>query len=165
MLDNGTLRRVKQDKAQGKSPSTQAGEFVREEIRHIRGGKHGAASAKQVIAIALSKARRAGVKLGPPARGKTSAKTLRQATRDIRKGRTSPHKKPSLRRSRVISGVLRHEDRQAASHSALSRQAHRSAKRRGSASLHRAALKAVRTKGPTGLRVAARKAARTRSQH
>ena len=74
MPENETLHRVKQDKAQGKSPSTQAGEFVREEIRHVREGKHGAVSAKQVIAIALSKARRAGVKLGPPAKGKTSAK-------------------------------------------------------------------------------------------
>jgi hypothetical protein len=164
MPKNETLRRVKQDKMQGKSPSTQAGEFVREEIRHIREGKHGAASAKQVIAIGLSKARRAGVKLGPPAKGKTSAKIRRQAMRDIRNGRTFPHKKPSQRRSRAISGVLRSEGRQAASHSALSRQARRSARRRGSASLRRAALKAVRTKGPAGLRAEARKAARTRSK-
>ena len=164
MPEKETIERAHEDAREGKSPSTQAGEFVREEIRHIREGKHGAVSAKQAIAIGLSKARRAGIKLGPPAKGKTSSKTRRQTMRDIRKGRASPHKKPSPRRSRAISGVLRHEGHQAASHSALSRQAHRSAKRRGHASLHRAALKAVRTKGPTGLRVAARKAARTRSR-
>jgi uncharacterized protein DUF6496 len=165
MPEDEALHRAKQDKTQGKSPSTQAGEFVREEIMHIREGKHGAVSAKQAIAIGLSKARRAGFKLGPPAKGKTSAKIRRQAMRDIRKGKTSPHKKPSARRSSAISGVLRHEGHQAASHNALSRQALRSARRRGSASLHRAALKAVRTKGPTALRAAARKAARTRSLH
>lgn len=165
MPEKETIERAREDAREGKSPSTQAGEFVREEIRHIREGKHGAVSAKQAIAIGLSKARRAGIKLGPPAKGKTSAKTRRQAMRDTRKGRASPHKKPSPRRSRAISGVLRHESHEAASHRALSRQAHRSARRRGHASLHRAALKAVRTKGPTGLRVAARKAARTRARH
>ncbi|HLY59694.1 MAG TPA: DUF6496 domain-containing protein [Terriglobia bacterium] len=165
MPENQALHRAEQDKSEGKSPGTQAGEFVREEIRHVREGKHGAVSAKQVIAIGLSKARRAGVKLGPPARGKTSSKIRKQAMREIRRGKTSRQKKASARRSRAISGVLRHEGHQAASHNALSRQAHRSAKRRGSASLHRAALKAVRTKGPTGLRAAARKAARTRSRN
>src|SRR5882672_11183703 len=99
MPEKETLERAEEDRQEGKSPSTQAGEFVREEIHHVREGKHGARSAKQAIAIGLSKARRAGVRLPPPARGKKSTK--QQAARDVRKGRTSRGRKPSPRRSSV----------------------------------------------------------------
>jgi hypothetical protein len=86
MPDKRTIERAKKDKRQGKAASTQAGEFVREEMEHVREGKHGAKSQKQAIAIGLSKARRAGVKLPPPRRGRTSAATRKKAARDYRKG-------------------------------------------------------------------------------
>ena len=162
MPERKTLERAREDAREGKSPSTQAGEFVREEMDHIREGKHGARSTKQAIAIGLSKARRAGVKLQAPAKGKTSAKTRRQASRDYRKGQSGSRRKPSATRSRAISGALKGEGHSAASQRSLSRQAHASARKRGPAARHRAAVKAVRTKGPAGRRQAARKAARTR---
>ena len=99
MPEKKTLDRARKDARQGKSPSTQAGEFVREEIEHVREGKHGARSAKQAIAIGLSKARRAGVKLPPPKKGAAvSARTRRQAARDYSKGQQGT-KKPSPKRS------------------------------------------------------------------
>src|SRR6266566_8576415 len=98
MPEQETLERARQDAAEGKSPSTQAGEFVREEIEHVRDGKHGARSAKQAIAIGLSKARRAGVKLAPPKPGEASEETREKARRDIEAGRG---KKPSAKRSRA----------------------------------------------------------------
>jgi hypothetical protein len=159
------MARAQADARAGKSPSTQAGEFVREEIHHVREGVHGARSARQAIAIGLSKARRAGIKLPPPRRGKVSEKVRRQAVRDYRKGQTSGDGKPSVRRSRAVLGALRHEGRQAAFHLALSRQTHRSARRRTAGERSRAALRAVRTKTPAGLSAAARKAARTRAGH
>jgi len=131
------------DKRQGKAPSTQAGEFVREEMEHIRQGKHGAQSTKQAIAIGLSKARRAGVKLPPPARGKTSEKTRRRAASAYRKGQHG--EKPSPKRSRARLRALRHESR-SASHQALSRQARSAARRRGPASRSAAAQQAARTR-------------------
>ena len=124
MPEKETLERAEEDRREGKSPSTQAGEFVREEIHHVREGKHGARSAKQAIAIGLSKARRAGVPLSPPARGKKSTK--QQAARDVRKGRTQRGRKASPRRSRATLGALKKEGRAAASRTALSRQARRS---------------------------------------
>lgn len=75
MPEKETVERAQEDMREGKSPSTAAGEFVREEIDHVREGKHGAQSAKQAIAIGLSKARRAGVPLQPPKRAKTSDAT------------------------------------------------------------------------------------------
>ncbi len=96
-----TLENAEKDKRRGKAPTTQAGEFVHEEIEHVRRGKHGARSAKQAIAIGLSKARRAGVKLPPPKPGTTSERTRRQAARDERKGEAQPRRKPSPRRSRA----------------------------------------------------------------
>ena len=123
-----TIRKARQDKRAGKSPSTQAGEFVREEIEHVREGKHGARSAKQAIAIGLSKARRAGVRLKPP-KG-VSARTRQQAARDSRKGRSGRARKPSTRRSRATLGALKREGRGAASRGALSRQARGQARRR-----------------------------------
>ena len=121
MPEKKTLDRAHQDAREGKSPSTQAGEFVREEMDHIREGKHGARSAKQAIAIGLSKARRAGVKLDPPKGG--SAKMKKQASRDTAKGAARPAKKPSAKRSRATSDALKREGHQAASHLALSRHA------------------------------------------
>lgn len=162
MPDQETIERAREDAREGKAPSTQAGEFVREEMEHVRQGKHGARSPQQAIAIGLSKARRAGVKLPPPRKGKASEKTRTQAARDYRKGSSTGARKTSPRRSRATSGALKREGHQAASRTALSRQAESSARRRGRASRHQAAEKAVHTKGQTGLRQAARKAARTR---
>jgi hypothetical protein len=165
MPEKEPIERARQDEAEGKAPTTQAGEFVRQEIEHVREGKHGARSARQAIAIGLSKARRAGVRLPPPRKGRTSAKTRAQAARDYRTGQTSSRRRPSPKRSQGVLRALKREGEEAASHTALSRQAHASARRRGSASRHRAADKAVRTKGGVGLRRAARKAARTRQAH
>jgi hypothetical protein len=130
MPEKRTIQRARQDAREGKAPSTQAGEFVREEIDHIREGKHGARSAKQAIAIGLSKARRAGVKLSPPKPGRTSARTRQQAERDLAKGEARTPPKPLAKRSRAASEHLKREGRAAASHLALSRQAHQAAQRR-----------------------------------
>jgi hypothetical protein len=146
MPEKETLERAHEDAREGKSPSTQAGEFVREEMDHIREGKHGAASAKQAIAIGLSKARRAGVKLAPPKKGKASARVRKQAARDTRKGQSSSRGKASRTRSRATSGALKREGRSAASHRALSRQAKSTAKKRGATARHRSAVKAARTR-------------------
>ena len=164
MPEKETLERAQKDAREGKAPSTQAGEFVKEEIDHIREGKHGASSAKQAIAIGLSKARRAGVKLPPPKKGTVTEEVRTKAAHDYAKGQASPGRAASPTRSRAIEKVLKREGKQAASHRALSRQAHASARSRSAASRSRAAQKAVRTKGPTGLRSAARKAARTRAR-
>ena len=142
MPDEETLERAEQDKREGKSPSTQAGEFVREEIEHIREGKHGARSAKQAIAIGLSKARRAGVKL--PASETASKETKKQAARDSRKSKSG--KKPSARRSRAASRALKREGRSAASKTALSRHAKSAAAKRSAASRSRSAKKAAATR-------------------
>ena len=160
MPDKETIERAHRDAEQGKSASTQAGEFVREEMHHVREGKHGARSAKQAIAIGLSKARRSGVKLPAPGRGKASAATRRKAAQDVARGRS--RRRPSARRSRAVRGALRREPRASASHKALATQAHRAAMRRGRRARSAAAKKAVRTKGPARRRAAARKAARTR---
>ena len=149
MPEKEVVERARKKARQGKSSSTQAGEFVREEIHHVREGRHGARSAQQAIAIGLSKARRAGVKLPPPPSGKAPKASKRR---------------PSRRRSRAVSRALEREPRSSASHRALARQAHRSAAERGAASRRRAAKKAVRTKGRAGLRSAAQKAARTRGR-
>ncbi len=126
MPERETKRRAEKAKQGGKAPSTQAGEFVREEIEHVRQGKHGARSSQQAIAIGLSKARRAGVKLPLPKKGKTSDRTRRQAERDYSRGQRTQNKKPSRKRSRAVSRALRREGRQAASKRSLSRQARRS---------------------------------------
>lgn len=161
MPERATVKRAKKDLKRGRSASTAAGEFVREEMHHVREGKHGARSTKQAIAIGLSKARRAGVKLGAPKRG--SSRVKKQAKRDLAKGR-HPHA-PSKTRSRATKRALRKEPRAAASHRALASQAHRTAKRRGAAARSASARKAVRTKGPTLRKAAARKAAATRKRH
>lgn len=165
MPERETLERAQEDAREGKSASTQAGEFVREEMHHIREGKHGARSTKQAIAIGLSKARRAGVKLRAPKRGRTSAQTREKAERDIRKGQSSKKRKPSATRSRAISSVLKREGHSAASKKSLARQARSSARVRGAGARHQAAMKAVQTKGKAGLKRAAQKAVRTRATH
>jgi uncharacterized protein DUF6496 len=144
MPEKETLERAQEDAREGKSPSTQAGEFVREEMHHIREGKHGAKSTKQAIAIALSKARRAGVKLQPPREGATSEKTRQQAVRESRSPRGS--RKPSRKRAAATSAALKREGHGAASKKALAAQARKAASRRGASARHQAALKAVRTK-------------------
>ena len=164
MPEKETLERAERDQEQGKAPSTQAGEFIREEMHHIREGKHGARSPQQAIAIGLSKARRAGVKLSAPKRGRSSAKLRKQANRDLAKGR-SHNRHTSRSRSRAITKALRRERHNSAAHSELSRQTRDAARRRGHSSLHNAAMKAVRTKGQSGLRRAGTKAARTRARH
>jgi hypothetical protein len=144
MPEKKTVTRAKQDKREGKAPSSQAGEFVREEMHHIREGKHGARSTKQAIAIGLSKARRAGVDLKPPERGKASAETRRSAQLALKRGRSAT--KPDAKRSRASEKALRREGHSAASRPALARQAHSAARKRGAANLSMAARKAARTR-------------------
>src|SRR5688500_8348383 len=140
MPEKATITRARRDRRRGKSPSTQAGEFVREEIHHVREGKHGARSTKQAIAIGLSKARRAGVKLGVPKRA--PARVKQSARRDSARA----GKEPSRRRGRASLSRLKRERHDTASHDALARQAKRSAKKRGPAARRRAARKAARTR-------------------
>jgi hypothetical protein len=159
MPERATQQRAKDKLRRGRSASTAAGEFVREEMHHIREGKHGARSTKQVIAIGLSKARRAGVPLRPPRRG---AKTRRAAARAYQAGQRHNRRAPSRTRSRATSRALRREPHRAASHRALASQAHSVAKRRGAAARSASARRAARTKGPALRKAAARKAAETR---
>jgi hypothetical protein len=162
MPEQKTIERARKDKRAGKAPTTQAGEFVHEEIEHIREGRHGARSTKQAIAIGLSKARRAGVKLPPPP---ASAKaTTKRSAQSASRAATHAHKRPSPKRSRAATRVLKREGRAAVSPKALSRQATASAKRRSPAARSAAARRAVRTKGPKVLKAAARHAAQTRKR-
>lgn len=144
MPEEEAEERAREDEREGKSPSTQAGEFVREEMEHIREGEHGARSPEQAIAIGLSKARRAGVDLPPPKRGQE--RTKRQAKRDLAKGRTGRREKPSPKRSRATKRALKRESRRSASKKALSRRAKRAASRRSARSRSAAARKAARTR-------------------
>lgn len=159
MPDKATVKRSRKAKRAGRAPTTQAGPFVREEMHHVREGKHGARSTKQAIAIGLSKARRAGVHLpAPPATAKPRTRqSAKYASRAARRGT-----RPAPRRSRAISGALKRESRRAASKQALSRQAKSAARRRSASARRASARKAVRTKGPALRRQAARKAAHTR---
>ena len=150
MPEKKTLKRAKRDKAQGKAASTQAGEFVREEMEHIRQGKHGARSTKQAIAIGLSKARRAGVELAPPKKGRASEATRKRAKRDLEKGQSGAAAKPAAKRSRATREALKREPRAAASKSALSKHAKQAAARR------RAKGKTTSSGGNRGRRKASR---------
>lgn len=163
MPERETIRRAREDAREGKSPSTQAGEFVHEEMEHVRQGKHGARSTRQAIAIGLSKARRAGVKLPPPKKG-ASKRTKTQAKRDLAKGQR-PRRRVSAKRSRAVRGALEREGHSAASPGSLAKQARSSARRRSANARSAAASKAARTRGPAGRKAAARKAARTRARH
>ena len=163
MPEKQTIKRAKRDKQQGKSPSTQAGEFVREEIHHIREGKHGARSTKQAIAIGLSKARRSGVDLPPPEKGTVSEKTRLSAKRAYEAGQRGKHR-PSRRRSNASERALKRESRSVASKQALSKQTRSAARQRTRAARSNSARKAARTKGSRGRSAAGRKAARTRAR-
>ena len=165
MPERKTIERARQDKREGKAPTTQAGEFVREEIEHVREGKHGARSAAQAIAIGLSKARRAGVELPPPKAGEASEKTRRSAKRALEAGEERPGAKPAPKRSRAIKTALEHEGKAAASKPALARQAKSAAKERSAGERSAAARKAARTKGPEERSQAAQKGARTRARN
>jgi len=164
MPDKETLERAQEDAREGKSPSTQAGEFVKEEMDHIREGKHGARSTKQAIAIGLSEARRAGVDLPPPKRGQVTDRTRKSAeyAYEAGQGRRRPKRRPGA--SRAVSKALKREPHRAASHKALSHQAHSAAARRTAGQRSTAARKGARTKGAAGRSAAAKKAARTRSR-
>jgi hypothetical protein len=164
MPEQETVEHAREDAREGKSPSTQAGEFVREEMDHIRHGKHGARSTKQAIAIGLSKARRAGVKLPAPRRGAASSGTRRNAERALEAGQTRRRRKPSRRRSRAISKALRREGHAAASPRSLGKQGRAAARRRSATARSAAAKRGVRTKGPARRAAAARKAVRTRAR-
>jgi hypothetical protein len=130
MPEQKTVRRARKAKREGKAPTTQAGEFVREELEHVRQGKHGARSTKQAIAIGLSKARRSGVKLKPPKRGQASERTRKSAQRAYRAGQSAKRSKPSARRSRATLRALKREPKRAASRRSLSKQARSAAARR-----------------------------------
>jgi hypothetical protein len=146
MPERETLRRANEDKREGKSPSTQAGEFVREEIHHVREGKHGAHSPQQAIAIGLSKARRAGVKLALP---KGAASRRKKAAGDVKaakSGEKSSRHPVSTSRSRAIEGALQREPHRAASHEALSRHAKKAAAKRGKQNRKRSAAEAAQTR-------------------
>lgn len=167
MPEKKTVERAQADKRAGKSASTQAGEFVKEEVDRVRAGKHGVRSPKQAIAIGLSKARRAGVDLKPPAKGKTSEATRKKAQKDVAAGRTTKSARASTesktKRSRTTTEVLKREGKAGASTEAMSKQAKSAAARRPAASRSAAAKKAAQTKGAEGRSQAARKAAKTRA--
>ena len=164
MPKTNALKRARQDAREGKSPSTQAGEFVREEMKEIRQHKHGARSAAQAIAIGLSEARRAGVALPPPKGARTSDETRRSAQRDLEVGREPGHQ-PSPKRSRATTNALKREGSAAASEPALKRHAKAAAARRTPQERSASARQAARTKGPAARSAAAQKAARTRARH
>jgi hypothetical protein len=164
MPEKKTIERARQHKRARKSASTQAGEFVKEVIHDVRKGKHGARSTKQAIAIGLSQARRAGVDLPAPKKGKASQKTRRKAQQDLKAGHDHPDRKPSAKRSRASHRALEREGTSAASHEALSRQATAAARKRTAGERSEAAKKAALTKGPAKRHAAAVKAARTRAK-
>ena len=166
MPEKKTIQRARQAKREGKAPTTQAGEFVRETMEHIREGKHGARSTKQAIAIGLSKARRAGVKLPPPKKGKTSARTRRSAELALRHANKDHSHKTNPRRSQAITGALKRESHRAASPEALGRQAKQQAHKRTAEQRSEISRKAAKTRlahqTPEERSAIARKAARTR---
>jgi hypothetical protein len=145
MPEKSTIERARKRKREGKATSTQAGEFIREEIDKVRAGEHGVRSTKQAIAIGLSKARRAGVKLSPPKKGRTSAATRRKAKQDLEAGEHR-NRKPSAKRSRATLKALQRESREPVSKQALSRQARSAARKRTRAERSSAARKAARTR-------------------
>src|SRR5205085_5439727 len=145
--DKRTVEKARKDKREGKAPSTQAGEFVREEIHKIRHGEHGARSPEQAIAIGLSKARRAGVALRPPKKGNFKERTRKSAEYAYEAGQHQRETNRRPRVSRAVSRVLKHEPRSTASRAALSRHAKRAAARRTASERSAAARKGVRTKG------------------
>jgi hypothetical protein len=160
MPEQKTRRAASRDEKEGKSPSTQAGEYVHEEIEHVREGKHGARSTKQAIAIGLSKARRDGVKV--PTSKTADKSTRKKALQD--EAASHDHHKPSQKRSKATTSALKKEGHKAASTSALSTHAKKSASKRSAGSRAAAAKKAAHTKGAAGRSTAAKKAAKTRAK-
>ena len=172
MRERKTVERARADKRHGKAASTQAGNFVKEEMDHIREGKHGAKNTKQAIAIGLSKARRSGVAIKPPGEGKASAATRKKAEHDVKAGsKKSSHasasasKESTAKRSKTTTRTLQKEGHSAASKSSLSKQAHSAASKRSSSERSAAAKKGAATKGAAGRSAAAKKAGRTRAAH
>lgn len=165
MPTKGTIEKAKEDKREGKSPTTQAGEFIREEMHKIRRGEHGVRSPQQAIAIGLSEARRAGVDLPPPEKGKAKERTRESAkyAYEAGQGRRKTRKQPRV--ARAVKKMLKREPTSTVSHKALSQQTKRAAKGRTAADRSAAARKAARTKGATGRSAAARKAARNRKRN
>jgi Family of unknown function (DUF6496) len=159
-----TVEKARRDLREGKSPSTAAGEFVREEIDKIRSGEHGARSPQQAIAIGLSEARRAGVPLTPPGKSKAKRQTRRSAkyAYEVGQGKRKARSRPRV--SRAVSRVLKREPRDTVSRPALSRQSKRAASHRSAADRSAAGRKAARSKGAAGRSVAAKRAARTRAR-
>lgn len=162
MPEKKTLERARRDKRQGKSPSTQAGEFVKEQIDKVRRGQHGARNTKQAIAIGLSEARRAGVDLPPPRKGKKSTRKNAKYAYEAGQGKRKVKRRPKA--AKAAKDALKREPRSAASRTALSRQATKAAKRRSASDSSAAARKAVRTKGAAKRSAAAKKAAKTRAR-
>jgi hypothetical protein len=165
MPEKETIAKARQDKREGKSPSTQAGEFVHEQIEKVRHGEHGARSTKQAIAIGLSEARRAGVDLPPPKKGQVKESTRKSAeyAYEAGQGERKPKRRPKV--SKAVSEVLAHEPKDTVSHDALSRQAKRAAGHRTAEERSAAARKAAQTKGAAGRSAAAKKAAATRARN
>jgi len=164
MPNQSTVERAEKDLREGKSPSTAAGEFVHEEIEHVREGKHGARSPQQAVAIGLSKARRAGIPLRPPKKGRAKESTSASAKRAYEKGQTGEEEKTSPRASRARKRVLEQESRRTASHGALAAQTRRAARGRTSKNRRAAAKKAAATKGRAGRQAAASKSAQSRAR-
>jgi hypothetical protein len=164
MPDKATIERVRKDRREGKAPTTQAGEFVREEFEKIRRGEHGARSPEQAIAIGLSRARRAGVPLRPPGKDKAKPRTRRSAeyAYTAGQGKRRARRRPNV--ARAVKHALKREPRSTVSRRELSRHARRAAARRPAAARSAAARKAARTKTPRGRAAAAKKAARTRAR-
>jgi hypothetical protein len=169
MPEQKTINRAHADKRAGKSSSTQAGEFVKEQIDKVRAGKHGVRSARQAIAIGLSEARRAGVAVKSPRKGAASEATRKKAEKDNAAGqrksatRKSASSESTAKRSRAATQALKRESTAGASRTALSKQTKEAAARRPVASRSAAAKKAAATKGAAGRSAAARKAAHTRA--
>jgi hypothetical protein len=165
MPEKKTIEKARKDNREGKSPSSQAGEFVHDEIEKIRRGQHGARSTKQAIAIGLSEARRAGVDLPPPKKGEVKESTRRSAeyAYEAGQGERKTTRRPKV--SKAVAEVLENEPKDTASHEALSRQARQAASRRTAAERSAASRKAAETKGARGRKEAAQKAARTRERH
>lgn len=169
MPEQKTIKRAQADKRAGKASSTQAGEFVKEQVDKVRAGKHGVRSAKQAIAIGLSEARRAGVAVKSPKKGATSEATRKKADKDNAAGQHKSTAKKSVsgestaKRSRAATNALKRESSAGASHKALSKQTKSAAAKRPAASRSAAAKKAAATKGATGRSAAAKKAAQTRA--
>jgi hypothetical protein len=162
MPDRKIIEKARRDKREGKSPSTQAGEFVHEEIEEVRRGEHGARNTKQAIAIGLSEARRAGVDLPPPKKGKVKESTRKSAEYAYEAGQGERKTKRRPKVSKAVSEVLKHEPKTTASHEALSRQAKQAASRRTAEERSAAAKKGAETKGASRRSAAARKAAQTK---